>query len=150
MRKKVVASQASFEGHGGEIEREQSLDRVEEIALWTKPGYSELDNVRRLAWLGVKLCRSFLQRWLNLCEVGVEEVFFALTMLHSFAGVDLDSVTAPREMAALHSRQLVGEQDFSRTEDSPALSRNRSKFAIPWRTPWLYLVFLLLVWLLLF
>jgi len=150
MQQKNLALEASFERLGGENEQQQSLDQMEQVATWTEPCRLELVNLRRLAWRGIKLCTSFLQRWFNLCEVGAEEVFFALTMLRSFAGVDFAPATSPRESAALHSIHLLGEQEFSSSADSPAQSRIESESAISWRTPWLYLVFLLLVWLLLF
>jgi hypothetical protein len=150
MLQKILASQASFERLGGETGQEQSLDRIEQAAPWTEPCYSKVVNARRLAWLGVKLCNSFLHRWFNLCDVGAEELLYALPMLHSFAGVDVDPMTAPQETATLHSRHLPGEHDFLSPANSRALSGNQSKFEVSWRTPWLYLVFLLLVWLLLF
>lgn len=150
MRQTIVASQASFERLGGEIEQEASLDRMEKAAPWTEPCSSKLGKMSRLAWLGVKLGNSFLHRWLNLCEVGAEEVFYALLTPRFFAGAELDPMTAPQETSTLHSGRLLGEHDFLRPANSPALTEVQSKFEISWRTPWLYLVFLLLVWLLLF
>ena len=150
MRQKTMASQASFERLDWETGQEQSLDRIEQGSPWTEPGCSKLVNPRRLAWLGVKLCNSFFHRWFNLCEVGAEELLFALPMVRSFAGMDSDPMTASQETATLHSRPLLGERDFFSEADSPDMSGNQSKFEISWRTPWLYLVLLLLVWLLLF
>lgn len=150
MRQKTLASSASFEGHDRETQREEFLDRTEVTASWTEPRCLKLDDLRRLAWLGIKLCNAFVQRWLNLCEVGVEEVFFGLTMLRSFAGVDLGAVTAPRETAILASRSLMEAHDSLRPASSPEMLWGHSNSTISWKTPWLYLVFPLLVWLLLF
>jgi hypothetical protein len=149
MRQKIVASLASFGGFGGETEQEPLFDQIEDAATWTKPSYTKPGDLRELAWLGVKLCNSFLHRWFNLCEGGAEAVFYAMLTPRFFAYVDLESFSAPGETATLHSRHLLGEQDFSSEADSPALTSNPSKFEIPWRTPWLYLGFLLIVWLLL-
>ena len=150
MQQKTLRSQPDFEGVERETEREESLDPMEEIATSTEPSYSGLGGPRRLAWRGVRLCNSFLYRWLNLCEVGVEDVFYAFRMRSFFAGVDLNPVTAPQQTAAFESRHLLEEHDFSEPANASNNSWGQSKSAISWRTPWLYLIFLLLVWLLLF
>ncbi len=150
MGEKTLASQASLERPSEESGPRESLDRMEEAAPRTEPCDSKLENARRLAWAGVKLCNSFLYRWFNLCEVGAGEIFYAMLMPRFFAQVDLDLATAPQETAILHSRHLLEENDFLRPASSPDVSRGQSKSAISWRTPWLYLIFLLLVWLLLF
>jgi hypothetical protein len=147
MQQKTLTSQASF---AGQIEREESVDPMERMESATEPGHATLDDLRSFAWRGVKLSSSFLQRWLNLCEVGVEEVFFALTMLRLFSGVNLDPVTAPQETSALDSHRLMEEHDFLQPDNSPGFSGSPSNPAISWKTPWLYLILLLLVWLLLF
>jgi hypothetical protein len=46
--------------------------------------------------------------------------------------------------------EFADEREFLQAESSPALPGSRVNFQIPWRTPWLYLSFLLLFWLLLF
>lgn len=150
MQQNVKTLQANVERLDGETGQRQSFDRMEQAVPWTDPVDSKLDDLRRLAWLSVKLCNSFLHRWLNVCEVGVEEVFFALTMLRPFAGVNLDPMTAPQETASLHSRPLLEENSFLSPADSLDLSRSQPRLEISWRTPWLYLILLLLVWLLLF
>jgi len=147
MQQKTVTSQTSF---AGQIEREELLDPMERMESAAEPGYASLDDLRRLAWRGVKLSSSFLQRWLNICEVGFEEVFFALTMLRPFAGVNLDPVTAPQETATLDSHRLMEENDFLQPDNSQGISASPSNPAISWRTPWLYLILFVLVWLLLF
>lgn len=150
MRQKTLASQASFERLDWQTGQQQSLDRMEQGSPWTESGHSMPFNLHRLAWLGVKLCSSFFHRWFNLCEVGAEELLFALPMVRCFAGMDSDPMTAPQETATLPSRHLVGERDFFSEANSPEMSGYQSRFEISWKTPWLYLVFLLLVWLLLF
>jgi len=115
-----------------------------------EPECSRLEWAREWAWAGARLCSSMLQRWLNVCEIGAEEIFFALTMLRSFSGVNLETVPAGQEAAALNSRSLFGERDSARETDSAEMAWSQPKAAISWRTPWLYLVLVLLVWLLLF
>ena len=150
MEEKTRASQASLERLGGETEHQPFLDRMEGATPRTEACDSKLANARRLAWVGVKLCNSFLYRWFNLCEVGAGEIFYAMLMPRFFAAVDFDPITAPQEMATLHSRHLLEEHDFLRPANSTGISGGQSKSEISWRTPWLYLIFLLLVWLLLF
>jgi hypothetical protein len=150
MRKNITASRASFEMFDWNTEQEQSIGWTKQESPATEPGSSKLDNVRRLAWLGVKLCSSFLHRWFNLCEFSAEAFLCALPRIHSFTGVGLEAITAPQETSSFHLGDLLGEQDLLRLGKSPDLSANQSKFDVSWRTPWLYLVFLLLVWLLLF
>ncbi|MGA9669483.1 MAG: hypothetical protein WBQ94_09760 [Terracidiphilus sp.] len=150
MRQKTVGFDADFERNDRETEQEKSLDPMEEMAFGTERGAYLLRDLRRLAWLGVKLCNSLLHRWLNLCEVVVEEVFYVLLMPHFFAEVELSPAIAPQETANLHSRHLLRENDFLGSANSPDSSGERSQFAISWRKPWLYLVLVLLVWLLLF
>ena len=139
-----------------QTERRDSLGPTEEIEPSTKPRQWGLDDLCSLAWRCVKLVCSFLQRWLNLCEVGVEEVFFALTMLRPFAGVNFAPVTEPQQSAPFNSRHLLEEREFSQTDNSPATPEMPSnsaitwRYAISWRSPWLYLILLLLIWLLLF
>lgn len=150
MQQRTLRSQPDFEGVERETERVEALDPMEEIAPSTEPRHLGLDGPRRLAWRGVRLCNSFVYRWLNLCEVGVEDVFYAFRMRSFFAGADLDPVTAPQQSAAFESRDLLEEHDFSGSADTSTMSGSQSKSAISWRTPWLVLIFLLLVWLLLF
>jgi hypothetical protein len=147
MQQKTPTSEASF---AGQIEREESLNSLERMGSATAPSPTTLDDLRGMAWRGVKLSTAFLQRWLNLCEVGVEEIFFALTMLRPFAGVNFEPVTAPRETAMFNSRHLLEEQEFSRADSAPDMPEMPSNYAISWKTPWLYLILLLLIWLLLF
>lgn len=104
----------------------------------------------RLAWLAMKLCSSFAHRWLNLCEVGFEELLCAFRMRHLFAGVDLDFAAVPQPGSTLDSGHFLEDQDFYHSDPSPDIAGGQSHFEISWRTPWLYLAFLLLVWLLLF
>ena len=149
MRQKILVSQASFEGLGDEIDQEQSLDRIEQLENWTESRESKQATLHRLAWLAVKLCNSFVHRWFNLCEVSVE-VFYAMLTPRFFAGVDLDPMTAPQETATLHSGHLLRDQDYSRPANSTEMRENQSNYEISWKTPWLYFVLLLLIWLLLF
>ena len=149
MRQKILVSQASFEGLGDEIDQEQSLDRIEQLENWTESRESKQATLHRLAWLAVKLCNSFVHRWFNLCEVSVE-VFYAMLTPRFFAGMEFDSMTASQETVTLHSGRLVREQDYSRPEISHEMPGNQSNFEISWKTPWLYFVLLLLIWLLLF
>ena len=135
MRQQRRASEESAERLDREIEQYRPLDWME---------------LRRLAWAGVKLLSSFLHRWLNLCEVGAEEIFFALTMLRPFSGVNLDPAAAPQEAATLNSPQLFEEQELGEEGNVEGISASRTRFTISWRTPWLYLIFALLLWLLLF
>jgi hypothetical protein len=128
MRQKTTTPQTSFEPLG-----------------WQKPG-----NGRRLAWLGVELCSSFLHRWFNVYEIGAEDALYALPGLRRFAGVNLGSIAAPCETVSLHARRLLERHDFSRPVNSQAFSGSPLESGISWRTPWLYLPFLLLVLLLLF
>lgn len=111
---------------------------------------SRFDTLRRWAWLGARLSTSFLSRSLNLCEFGAEAFLCMMPRIHSFAGMDFDPMTAPQETASFHSGELLGDRDLLGLAGSPALAGSQSKLAISWRTPWLYLVFLLLAWLLLF
>jgi len=147
MQQKTPTLPASF---AEQIEREASLESMEQVGSAKEPSHAMLDELREMTWRGVRLSTSFLQRWLNLCEVGVEEMFFAVTMLRPFAGVNFDPITAPRETAIFNSRHLLEEQDFSRADSSPDMPEMPSNYAISWRTPWLYLILLLLIWLLLF
>jgi hypothetical protein len=64
------------------------------------------------------------------------------TQVSEVRGVGSDWRTMPEEFA--------DEREFLQAESSPALPGSRVNFQIPWRTPWLYLSFLLLFWLLLF
>ncbi|MGD0939237.1 MAG: hypothetical protein ABR905_05945 [Terracidiphilus sp.] len=141
---KTLRSQASFDGLDQETGREESNSALEETASLRG------DDLRRLAWRGIKLSNTFLWRWLNLCEVGVEEIFFALTMLRPFGGVNLDPLTAPQGTAALDSRRLTEEHSFLGDSNFRDSSERHPEPAISWRTPWLYFVLFLLVWLLLF
>jgi hypothetical protein len=150
MRQKTLALEAGFEGFDREMERVESFERMEPADSGAEPHSSKLRDVRRLAWLGVKLCNSLLHRWFNLCEVGVEDVFYALLMPHFFAEVELVPVTASQETVSLHSNHPLEENGFLRQADSRDPSEDQPEPAISWRTPWLYLVLLLLVWLLLF
>jgi hypothetical protein len=150
MQHKTLTSAASIERLDREIERGESLDPMEAIASSTEPRRSRLDGPCRLAWRGVGFCNSFLSRWLNLCEVGVEDVFYAFRMRSFFAGADMEPVTAPQEIATFRSHRVLEEDDYPEPEDSSTMPGSQSKLAISWRTPWLYLIFLLLVWLLLF
>jgi len=149
MRQKILVSQASLEGHGEKTEQELLLDRREQIERWTEASDSKQATVHRLAWLAVKLCSSFVHRWFNLCEVSAE-VFYAMLTPRFFAGMEFDSMTASQETVTLHSGRLVREQDYSRPEISHEMPGNQSNFEISWKTPWLYFVLLLLIWLLLF
>lgn len=142
-----LVPQANRERLDREIEKEESLDLRRETA--SKCG-SRMDEARRLAWAGVKLGNCMLQRWLNVCEVGVEEVFFALTMLRSFAGVTLEPATAPEARGAFYSGSLLDEGDSIGPGGSSNVSWSQPNTTISWRTPWLYLVLVLLFWLLLF
>jgi hypothetical protein len=150
MQQETLASEASVEGLDREMEQESSLEGMQQVGSGMEQGDSKLSDARRLAWLGVKLCNSLLHRWFNICEVGVEEIFYALLMPHFFAEVELAPVTASQEKAGFSSHRLLGENDFLRPAESSESSGDRPESAISWRTPWLYLVLLLLVWLLLF
>ena len=150
MRQKTLTSQASFERLDRETGQGRALDRMVEMGTPAEQGRTKLGDARRLAWAGVKLCNSLLYRWLNLCEVGAEDLFYAFRMRRFFAGMDLDPATAPQETAGFHSHRLLDEDDYLRPANSPELQGSRSRSAISWRTPWLYLIFLLLIWLLLF
>jgi hypothetical protein len=141
MRQQTLTSEAAFEG----IDRE-----TEQATAGAEPRSLNLNDVRKLTWQCVKLCNSFLHRWFNLCEVGVEEVFYALLMPHFFAEVELVPVTASQEVPPRHALRLLEDNGYSRQADPPEPSMDRPESAISWRTPWLYLVLLLLVWLLLF
>jgi hypothetical protein len=150
MRQTTPGSQASVEGFDRETVREWALDRLEEMRLSNEQGRTKLGDARRLAWAGVKLCNSLLYRWFNLCEVGAEDLFYAFRMRRFFAGMDLDPATSPQETDTFHSHRVLEEDDYLRPANSPELPGSQSRSAISWRTPWLYLIFLLLIWLLLF
>ena len=142
----MLASEGSFERAGGECERQEALspgDRAES-------GSPMLDSALRLAWLGLKLLNTIFHRWFNLCEVGMEEVFYALMVPRFFAELEAVPATARQQSASLYSPHLMEENDFVRPADSQDMSGYRPEPAISWKTPWLYLVLLLLVWLLLF
>jgi hypothetical protein len=150
MRQKTLASVAGFEGFDPDIEQEEPLDRIGQADSGTESRHVQLSDAQRLAWMGVKLCNSLLHRWFNLCEVGLEEVFYALLMPRFFAEAELIPATASQETASLHSRHLSEDNDFLQSADSADSSGHWPELAISWKTPWLYLVLLLLVWLLLF
>jgi len=143
MRQKTLTTKMTFARLDREMEREESLDRTAQIVDLTEPSHARLLNVHRLAWLGVKLCNSLLYRMLNLCEVGADEVFYAFRMRRIFAEMDLNP-------ANFRSHHVLKENDSLRPANSLDLSGSQSNFEISWRTPWLYLIFLLLIWLLLF
>jgi hypothetical protein len=147
MRQKTLVDEAGCDGLDRESEQEDSLESIEQANSGAVPRSLKLSDARRLAWLGLKLCNSWLYRWFNLCEIGVEEVFYALLMPHFFAEVELVPATASQEAATRHSLE---ENGYFSPADSPEPSSDRPEPAISWRTPWLYLVLLLLVWLLLF
>jgi hypothetical protein len=150
MRQKTLVEEAGCDGLDREYEQEDSLESIERATSGAQLRSFELSDARRLAWLGLKLCNSWLYRWFNLCEIGVEEVFYALLMPHFFAEVELVPATASQEAATRYSNHSPEENGYCRPADSPEPSRDRPEPAISWRTPWLYLVLLLLVWLLLF
>ncbi len=147
MRQKTLTTEMSFERLDREMEREVSLDRTEQTRISTEPSRVRLV---KFAWVSIKLCNSLLYRMLNLCEVGVDEVFYAFRMRRFFAGMELNPVTVPQESATFHSHPLLEEDNYLRPANSQDISGRRSNFEISWRTPWLYMVLLLLIWLLLF
>jgi hypothetical protein len=127
------------------------LDReTEQATAVAGPRSLNLNDVRKLAWQCVKLCNSMLHRWFNSCEADVEEVFYALLMPHFFAEVELVPVSVSQDAATRRSDQLLEGNGYLRAADYPEASSDRQESVISWRTPWLYLVLLLLVWLLLF
>jgi hypothetical protein len=146
MEQKIRASEGSFEGIGGECERREALSPREQAGQ----GSPLLEGVLRLVWLGLKLLNTIFHRWFNLCEVGMEEVFYALMVPRFFAELETVPVAARQQSAALYSHHLMEENDFVRPADSQDRSGYRPEPTISWRTPWLYLVLILLVWLLLF
>jgi hypothetical protein len=146
MEQKILASEGSFEGAGGECERREALSPREQ----TGQGSPMLEGALRLAWLGLKLLNTIFHRWFNLCEVGMEEVFYALMVPRFFAELETVPVNVRQQSVALYSHHLMEENDFVRPADSQDRSGYRPEPAISWKTPWLYLVLLLLVWLLLF
>ncbi len=157
MGQKIPALRKGLEKPARKSRRELARDPNELTAHWTerlvptelwfpKPG-----NGRKLAWRGVVLCNSFLHRWFNLCDCGAEAALYlyASPLLRCFAEMDLSGAAAPHDVAALGSRHLLEQRGHLGPEVSPALSGSGSKFEISWRSPWLYLVLVLLAWLLL-
>lgn len=133
MQQKAITPSANLQVR---IEREQSLDRAQQTAVGTQSGDSKLNDGRRLAWF-------------SLCEAGAKQVFFVLTMLRPFTGVNLDPATASQETATLHSRPPLEDEPLGQAS-CPDMPRSQSKSGISWRTPWLYVILLILVGLLLF
>ncbi len=145
-----MTSPMSVERLDWETDQNQSLHGINQVAPSTESCTSELGRVRRRIGIGVERFSWLSERWFKLCEFVMQAFFCALPRSHSFAAVDLNTITVSQETASFYSRDLLGEQDLMRLANSPALSGSQSNFAISWRRPWVYFVFLMLVWLLLF
>jgi hypothetical protein len=153
MGQMLQTSPAGLEEHGWESSQEQFLGQMECVEPGMKPmerGESTPAKLRGLAWCGFKLCNSFVHRWFNLYDFDALEALYALGLVRCFAGVDLGSVDPSCETVASGSCHLSEEDGFMKPDSSSAMPGSQSKFEISWRTPWLYLCFLLLFWLLLF
>jgi hypothetical protein len=154
MEEKTQTSQPSFGNLDAVANRELFLEQLEQGASSTETlspaelDDSQSDNGRRLMWRGAKLCSSVLHRWFNLYDFGAGGALYALPVLRRFAGMELDCAVSSNEMNDLGSRHLE-ERGFVGPSDSPALSVSQSRAEISWRTPWLYLFLVLVVWLLL-
>jgi IS5 family transposase len=156
MGQRIPASRKGLEKPARKSRRELVRDPNELTAHWTKRSvpaelwFPKPGNGRKLAWRGVELCNSFLHRWFNLCDCGAEAALYlyASPLLRCFAGLDSSGGAAPHE-AAFGSRRLLDQQGLLGPEDSSPLSGSGPKFEISWRSPWLYLLLILLAWLLL-
>jgi hypothetical protein len=153
MWRKSLVSEASIDEFGREDDQGLSFDPMEQMTPWTKdrapvePYNPKPGSVRRLARLGLKLCRCFFHRWFNLYDLGIEQDLYVSPLLRRFAGMDLCHAGAPQETASLCRCDLPGREDFLEPEYSAALPGRESKSGIPWRSPWLYLSLLLFAWL---
>jgi hypothetical protein len=155
MQDKALESQTSIERVGQETGTEPLLDRKDPVASWTQssapiePGCRKRDNGRRLEWLNAVLCTFFLNRLFNPYEPGAEDTLYKPHVRHRFARMYLGRSAATHETSPRRSHFLPEQRDYLRPADSMALSISHPKPDISWRTPWLYLFFPLLVWLLL-
>jgi hypothetical protein len=155
MRQRTLTSRTSFEKRGWETRRGQFLARMEPGESWTvpsapsEPGHGRPVNGRWLVWQRAILCSFFLDRWLNQHEFGAEDALYASPAPHRFTRAGWGRDAASHGTSAGRSRNLVEEHDLLEPGPPPALPRSLSEFDVSWRTPWLYLTFLLLAWLLL-
>jgi hypothetical protein len=119
---------------------------MREKAPRSQASFERPDNGGRLTWLGAILCTFFLHRPFNLYDSGAES---ASPASHRHAGNDVGRAATSEETAIQRSRHLPDEYGFSGLANAPALRVNQSQSDISWQTPWLYVTFLLLAWLLL-
>jgi hypothetical protein len=154
MRQKILTSRASFERRGWESREEEFLGQTEQARPWTEPMapiepcHPEPDDERWRVWLGAILCVFFLHRWFNQYDAAAKDGLHRSSARHWFAQGGL-RLGAQWEMASGRSRHLIEEHGFLGQDSSPVLSEGQTEPDPSWRSPWLYLSFLLLVWLLL-
>src|SRR5277367_1551682 len=115
---RTIASQWSFEKHGGKSKRELFLDHMEQVVPWSEllvlvePVYPKAGNGRRPVGLAIMLRTYFLQQWFGLSDPGMEEAFYESAVLQRFAGVDLGVAAAPDETTILRFRHLLEQHDL--------------------------------------
>jgi IS5 family transposase len=118
MRQITFANQASFEKYARPSRREQFLNTMETVVLWSAlealiaPCYPKAGNGRQPVGLTIMLRIYFLQHWFNLSDPGAEDALYESAVLRRFAGVDLGRAAAPDETTILNFRHLLEQHQL--------------------------------------
>ena len=154
MRRNILTSQASFERRGWETGEEEFPGQTEQARPWTEPMaplepcHPKPGDESWRVWLGAILCAFFPHRWFNQYDAAAKDGLHRSSARHWLARAGLRQA-ASQEMASGRSRHLMEEHGFLGQGGSPAFSESETEPDLSWRSPWLYLSFLLLAWLLL-
>jgi len=92
---KSLANAVTFEKYKKPTRREQFLAEMEQVVPWKElfaliePYYPKLERGRSLIGLERMLRIHSLQSWLNLRDLGADEVLYDMGSLWRFVGIDL-------------------------------------------------------------